>query len=57
MVWQVLRRIAKGQPWDEIAADWPGSMTKEAIAEAVQLAQRAFEDHAAEYTTAERLPA
>jgi uncharacterized protein (DUF433 family) len=49
MVWQILRRVAKGQPWDEIVADWPKSVTKEAIAEAVELAQRAFKDHAPEF--------
>ena len=30
-------------------AEWRGSVSKEAIAEAVELAQRTFEDHAAEY--------
>jgi uncharacterized protein (DUF433 family) len=43
MVGQVLRRVAKGQPWEEIAADWPGSVTREAITEAVEMAQRALE--------------
>jgi len=50
MVWQVLRRVAKGQPWDEIVADWPRSVTKEAIAEALLLAARTFEDYAAIHT-------
>ena len=49
MVVQVLRRVAKGMSWDEIMAEWPGSLSKEAIAEAVHLAQRTFEEHAVEY--------
>jgi len=49
MVAQVLNQVAKGMPWDEITLEWRGSVSKEAIAEAVQLAQRAFEDHAADY--------
>lgn len=49
MVFQVLRQIAQGMPWDSIVAEWRGRVSREAIAEAVMLAQRAFEDHAAEY--------
>jgi uncharacterized protein (DUF433 family) len=56
MVAQVLKQVAKGMPWDAISAEWRGTVTKDAIAEAVGLAQRAFEDHAAEYTQ-ESLPA
>ena len=56
MVRQVLRLVAKGESWDAIAAEWPGSVTKEAIAEAVALAQRIFEDHAQEYPV-ESMPA
>jgi uncharacterized protein (DUF433 family) len=48
MVWQVLRQLAKGTPWDKIVAMWP-SVSKEAIAEAASLAQRVFEDYAVEY--------
>jgi uncharacterized protein (DUF433 family) len=40
MVWQVLEMVADGMPWDAIMAQWPGSITKEAIAEAVKLAQQ-----------------
>jgi uncharacterized protein (DUF433 family) len=46
MVAQVLKQVAKGMPWDAIVVEWDGSVTKDAIAEAVSLAQRAFEDHA-----------
>lgn len=49
MVAQVLRQVAKGTSWTAITAEWRGAVTKEAIAEAVQLAQRIFDDHAAEY--------
>jgi uncharacterized protein (DUF433 family) len=56
MVAQVLKQVAKGMPWDAITAEWRGTVPKDAIAEAVELAQRAFEDHAAEYGQ-ESLPA
>jgi uncharacterized protein (DUF433 family) len=49
MVAQVLNQVAKGMPWDVITAEWRGTVSREAIAEAVELAQRAFEDHAADY--------
>ena len=48
MVSQVLRQVAKGMPWDKITAEWRGSVSKQAIAEAVSLAQRTFEDHASD---------
>jgi len=53
MVAQVLKQVAKGMAWDAITAEWRGSLTKD---EAVELAQRTFEDHAAEYAR-ESLPA
>jgi uncharacterized protein (DUF433 family) len=56
MVAQVLKQLARGMPWDAIVAEWRGAVTKDAIAEAAELAQRAFEDHAAEYAQ-ESLPA
>jgi uncharacterized protein (DUF433 family) len=49
MVAQVLKQVARGMPWGAIMAEWRGAVTKEGIAEAVKLAQRTFEDHAAEY--------
>lgn len=55
IVAQVLRQVAKGMSWDAITAEWRGSITKDAIAEAVELAQRTFEEHAAEYAQ-ESLP-
>ncbi len=56
MVSQVLKQVAKGMPWDAITAEWRGAVSREAIAEAVELAQRTFDDHAAEYSQ-EPLPA
>lgn len=56
MVAQVLRQVAEGMSWDAITAEWRGSVSKEAIAEAMELAQRTFEDHAAEYAE-DSLPA
>jgi uncharacterized protein (DUF433 family) len=49
MVRQVLKQVAKGKPWDTISDEWAGAVSKEAIAEAVELAERIFEEHALEY--------
>ena len=49
MVSQVLKQVAKGMPWDMITTEWRGAVTTDAIAEAVEFAQRAFVDHAADY--------
>jgi uncharacterized protein (DUF433 family) len=49
MVTQVLKQVGKDMPWDVITAEWRGAVSKDAIAEAVELAQRIFEDHAADY--------
>jgi uncharacterized protein (DUF433 family) len=35
MVAQVLKQVAKGMPWDAITAEWRGTVTREAIADAV----------------------
>ena len=48
MVWQILKQVARGEPWDKIVKRWGGDVSKEAIAEAVALAERAFENHALE---------
>jgi uncharacterized protein (DUF433 family) len=56
MVAQVLKQVAEGMSWEAITAEWRGSITKDAIAEAIELAQRTFEEHAAEYAQ-ESLPA
>jgi uncharacterized protein (DUF433 family) len=39
MVAQVLKQVAKDMPWDAIMAEWRGRISKDAIAEAVDLAQ------------------
>jgi uncharacterized protein (DUF433 family) len=45
----VLEQVASGMIWDTIIQEWHGSITKEAIAEAVQLASRALLEHIDEY--------
>jgi uncharacterized protein (DUF433 family) len=49
MVWQVLEMVAAGMAWETIVEEWGGSVTKEAIAEAVQLATKSFTEHASEH--------
>ena len=49
MVWQVLAMVAAGMAWETIVEEWGGSVTKEAIAEAVQLATISFTEHASEH--------
>jgi uncharacterized protein (DUF433 family) len=49
MVSQVLEQVANGMVWEAIVEEWRGSITKEAIAEAVRLASRAFVEHADKY--------
>ena len=44
MVWQVLRAIERGDPWERICAAWPHAVTREAIAEALQLAGNVLMD-------------
>ncbi|MBM3130012.1 MAG: DUF433 domain-containing protein [Chloroflexi bacterium] len=56
MVWQVLEMVSEGMAWQSIADEFGGSITKDAIAEAVQLASRSFVQHAHEYAL-EPLPA
>ena len=49
MVWQVFEQVASGMAWEAIVEEWRGSVSKEAIAEAVLLASQAFVEHADEY--------
>jgi uncharacterized protein (DUF433 family) len=49
MVSQVLEQVASGMAWGVIVEEWRGSVTKEAIAEAVRLATQAFVEHVNEY--------
>jgi uncharacterized protein (DUF433 family) len=55
MVRQVLEQVANGMAWETIVEEWRGSVSKEAIAEAVRLAMQAFMEHADEYVV--ELPA
>lgn len=50
LVADVLDQVGKGLAWETIVEEWHGSITPEAIAEAVQLAGRALLDHVDEYT-------
>jgi uncharacterized protein (DUF433 family) len=45
----VLEMVADGMDWDRIIKEWNGHITREAIAEAVRLAGRAFLERADEY--------
>ena len=38
MVWLVLEQIEEGMTWDEIVKQWSGKISKEAIAEAIAVA-------------------
>lgn len=49
MVSQVLHQVALGMDWESITERWEGSITQEAIAEAVRLSSQAFLEHAHEY--------
>src|SRR5262249_38687699 len=46
IVTQVLEQVASGMAWEAIVEEWRGSVSKDAIAEAVQLAMQTFVDHA-----------
>ncbi|HEC84920.1 MAG: antitoxin [Candidatus Parabeggiatoa sp. nov. 2] len=45
----VLEQVASGMAWETILEEWHGSITTEAIKEAVQLASRALIEHIDEY--------
>jgi uncharacterized protein (DUF433 family) len=49
MVADVLEQIADGLDWETIIEEWHGSITKEAIAEAVSLSRLAFLENADKY--------
>ncbi len=53
MVKHVLEQVSEGMAWEAISAEWRGSITEDAIAEAVRLASQAFLEHAEEYTAPE----
>lgn len=45
LVADVLEQVANGMAWEAIIEEWRGSITKEAISEAVKLASQAFVSH------------
>jgi uncharacterized protein (DUF433 family) len=49
LVADVLDQVAGGLAWETIIADWRGSISNEAIAEAIQLSRQAFLEHVHEY--------
>ncbi len=49
MVADVLEQVAEGMAWESIIEGWHDSITKEAIAEVVQLAHEAFLKHIHEF--------
>ena len=49
LVSDVLEQIAGGMAWETVIQEWHGSVTREAIAEALQLAARALLEHVADY--------
>ena len=52
LVADVLEQVASGMSWEAIAEEWRGSVTPEAIAEAVRLAREALVAHAPELVPA-----
>ena len=49
MVSDVLEQVAEGLAWETIIEGWHNSITKEAIAEAVNLARESFLKHIDEF--------
>ncbi|HHC25033.1 MAG TPA: DUF433 domain-containing protein [Desulfobacterales bacterium] len=49
MVADVLEQVAEGLAWESIIEGWHDSISREAIAEALQLAGRAFLSHSEEF--------
>ncbi len=49
MVADVLEQVEEGLAWESIIEGWHDSISKEAIAEALQLARQAFLSHTEEF--------
>ena len=49
LVADVLEQVADGLAWETIIEEWRGSISREAIAEAVRLSRQAFLEHSDEY--------
>jgi len=53
LVADVLEQLALGMSWEAIIEEWHGALTKQAIAEAVRLAQEALALHASQLVAAQ----
>lgn len=49
LVSDVLEQVSNGMAWETIIEEWNGSITRDAITEAVQLASKALLKHADEF--------
>ena len=49
LVSDVLEQITNGMAWETVIEEWHGSISREAIAEALQLATRALLEHVDDY--------
>lgn len=49
MVADVLEQVADGLAWETIVSEWRGSISQEAIREAIQLSRQAFLEHIDDY--------
>jgi len=49
LVADVLEQVAAGLDWETIIEEWHGSISQEAIAEAVNLSRQAFLEHIDDY--------
>ena len=48
LVADVLEQVASGMAWESIVAEWRGSISEDAIAEAVRAARETFREHGRE---------
>jgi uncharacterized protein (DUF433 family) len=53
LVADVMEQLANGIAWETIVEEWRGSISPDAISEAVRLASQAFLDHSSQYTAPE----
>lgn len=52
LVADVLEQVADGLAWETIIEEWRGSISYEAIAEAIRLSRQAFLEHVDDYALA-----
>jgi uncharacterized protein (DUF433 family) len=48
LVADVMEQVAGGTAWETIVEEWHGDVSRDAISEAVRLANQAFRDHSAQ---------